>query len=164
MIKHKKYYSSHYFFYKVHMENIHTADNLYSIDRWGIRNKIVGVVSDNAANIKKAVSDCGWIRIPYSKLSCQSGYWKKCRFHANFRKCKLLEFNSFSFAFDIVAFYLICSEQLNLKENRRKPRLLIIFKKSIQNIYNYRHLMALVLIFFPIQIYQNIAIDISDFR
>ncbi len=63
------------------MENNHTADNLRDelfsiVDLWGIRNKIVGVVTDNAANIKKAVTDCGWIRIPcpYSKLSCQRGY------------------------------------------------------------------------------------------
>ncbi|KZS06733.1 Uncharacterized protein APZ42_029715 [Daphnia magna] len=44
----------------VHMENNHTADNLRNelfsiVDRWGIRNKIVGVVTDNTANIKKAV-------------------------------------------------------------------------------------------------------------
>lgn len=46
------------------MENNHTADNLRDesfsiVDLWGIRNKIVGVVTDNAANIKKAVTDCG---------------------------------------------------------------------------------------------------------
>ncbi|KAI9565052.1 putative zinc finger BED domain-containing protein 4-like [Daphnia sinensis] len=54
----------------VHMENNHTADNLRDelfsiVDRWGVRNKIVGVVTDNAADIKKAVTDgCCWIRIP----------------------------------------------------------------------------------------------------
>lgn len=47
----------------------HTAVNLSEelnkcVEKWGIRNKIVAVVSDNAANVKAAITLCGWRNIP----------------------------------------------------------------------------------------------------
>lgn len=56
---------------KVHVDKSHTADNLRDflfniVDLWNIRNKITAVVTDNGANIVKAVGPdgCNWRRVP----------------------------------------------------------------------------------------------------
>lgn len=43
----------------------HTADDLAiflknTIDEWNLTNKLIGVVSDNASNIKSAIKKCNW--------------------------------------------------------------------------------------------------------
>lgn len=47
----------------------HTAENLsvqlnQCVEEWGIKDKIVAVVSDNAANLKATVRLCGWRHLP----------------------------------------------------------------------------------------------------
>lgn len=48
-----------------HFHDKHTADNLAiflrnTVDEWNLTNKLTGVVSDNASNIKSAIKKCNW--------------------------------------------------------------------------------------------------------
>lgn len=94
-----------------HLTNDHTAENIADVlqsiaEEWGIDNKVVAIVTDNASNIVAAVRLSGWKHIPcfahtlnlvvtdsLASDSCLPDIQKKCRdivsyFH---RSCKASE-------------------------------------------------------------------------